>query len=87
MKWTDPEIETVLCGSSNRGSKTFGKWEAESLEIAYDSVDYVSLHQYYDNKTDDVQSFLAKTLELDEFIYSIICTCDYVKAKKRSKKQ
>lgn len=86
MKWTDPEIETVLCGSSNRGSKTFGKWEAESLEIAYDSVDYVSLHQYYDNKTDDVQSFLAKTLELDEFIYSIICTCDYVKAKKRSKK-
>lgn len=86
MKWTDPSIETVLCGSSSRNSKTFGQWEAESLDIAYDSVDYVSLHQYYDNKTDDVQSFLAKTLELDEFIYSVICTCDYVKAKKRSNK-
>lgn len=86
MKWTDPSIETVLCGSSNRGSKTFGKWEEESLDIAYDSVDYVSLHQYYDNKTDDIQSFLAKTLELDEFIRSVICVCDYVKAKKRSKK-
>lgn len=66
--------------------KTFGKWEEESLDVAYDSIDYVSLHQYYDNKTDDVQSFLAKTLELDEFIYSVICTCDYVKAKKRSNK-
>ena len=76
----------MLCGSSSRNSKTFGEWEVQSLDIAYDSVDYVSLHQYYDNKTDDVQSFLAKTLELDEFIYSVICACDYVKAKKRSKK-
>ncbi len=86
MKWTSPGIETVLCGSSSRSSRTFGTWETESLDIAYDSVDYVSLHQYYDNRPDDVQSFLAKTLELDEFIYSVICACDYVKSKKRSKK-
>ncbi len=86
MKWTDPSIETILCGSSSRASKTFGSWEQESLEIAYDSIDYVSLHQYYANRSDDIQSFLAKTLELDEFIYSVICICDYVKAKKRSNK-
>ena len=86
MKWTDGSIETVLCGSSSRNSPTFGEWEAQSLEIAYDNIDYVSLHQYYDNKTDDTPSFLAKTLELEEFIYSVICVCDYVKAKKRSKK-
>lgn len=86
MKWTDDRIETVLCGSSSRNSPTFGSWEAESLDIAYDSIDYVSLHQYYENRADDTPSFLAKTLELDEFIYSVICICDYVKAKKRSKK-
>lgn len=86
MKWTDNSIETVLCGSSSRNSPTFGSWEAESLDIAYDSVDYVSLHQYYENRADDTPSFLAKSLELDEFIYSVICTCDYIKAKKRSKK-
>lgn len=86
MKWTDPSIETVLCGSSSRNSSTFGTWEVESLDIAYDSVDYVSLHQYYENRADDTPSFLAKSLELDEFIYSVICACDYVKAKKRSKK-
>lgn len=86
MKWTDNTIETVLCGSSSRNSPTFGAWEAESLDIAYDSIDYVSLHQYYENRADDTPSFLAKTLELEEFIYSVICTCDYVKAKKRSKK-
>lgn len=86
MKWTDDRIETVLCGSSSRNSPTFGQWEQTSLEIAYDSVDYVSLHQYYDNRNGDTASFLAKTLELEEFIYSVLCVCDYVKAKKRSKK-
>ncbi|MDD6728146.1 MAG: alpha-N-arabinofuranosidase [Eubacteriales bacterium] len=86
MKWTDDSIETVLCGSSSRNSPTFGEWEATSLDIAYDSVDYVSLHQYYGNHDDDTQSFLALTLELDEFIHSVLCVCDYIKAKKRTKK-
>ena len=86
MKWTDGSIETVLCGSSSRNSPTFGEWEAQSLDIAYDSIDYVSLHQYYENRAGDTPSFLAKTLELEEFIYSVICVCDYIKAKRRSKK-
>ncbi|MBE6773806.1 MAG: alpha-N-arabinofuranosidase [Ruminococcaceae bacterium] len=87
MKWVDPSIETVLCGSSSRYMNTFGQWEQKTLEIAYDNVDYVSLHQYYDNHRGDTASFLAKSLDLDDFIYSVICVCDYVKAKKRSKKQ
>ncbi|MCR5208493.1 MAG: alpha-N-arabinofuranosidase [Eubacterium sp.] len=86
MKWTDGSIETVLCGSSSRNSPTFGEWEAQSLELAYDNIDYVSLHQYYENRSGDTPSFLAKTLELEEFIYSVICVCDYIKAKKRTKK-
>lgn len=86
MKWTDNTIETVLCGSSSRHSKTFGEWEATSLDIAYDSVDYVSLHQYYGNQDKDTESFLAQTMELEEFIHSVLCVCDYIKAKKKSKK-
>lgn len=86
MKWTDDSIETVLCGSSSRNSPTFGEWEAASLDIAYDSVDYVSLHQYYGNRDGDTESFLAQTLELEEFIHTVICICDYIKAKKRSSK-
>ncbi len=86
MKWTDSSIETVLCGSSSRQMNTFGDWEATTLDIAYDSIDYVSLHQYYGNHSKDTASFLAKSLEFDDFIYSVICICDYIKAKKRSKK-
>lgn len=87
MKWVDGSIETVLCGSSSRYMNTFGEWEQKTLEIAYDNVDYVSLHQYYGNHSNDTPSFLAKSLDLDDFIYSVICVCDYVKAKRRSKKQ
>lgn len=87
MKWVDPSIETVLCGSSARNMCTFGEWEATTLDLAYDTVDYVSLHQYYGNHSNDLASFLAKSLELDDFIYSVICACDFVKAKKRTKKQ
>ena len=86
MKWVDPSIETVLCGSSSRGMHTFGKWETEALELAYDNVDYISLHQYYGNHSDDTPSFLAKSLEMEDFIYSVICAADYVKSFKRSKK-
>lgn len=86
MKWTDDSIETVLCGSSSWNSPTFAEWEAQSLDIAYDSVDFVSLHQYYGNHDGDTANYLALTVQLEDFIHSVISVCDYIKAKKRSKK-
>ena len=87
MKWTDPSIETIMCGSSNMRMKTFGEWEATTLDIAYDTVDYVSLHIYFDNRADDTASFLAKSMVMDDFIKTVVCVCDYIKGKKHSKKQ
>ncbi len=86
MKLIDPSIELVSCGSSNLEMPTFGKWESKTLECTYDHVDYVSLHQYYGNEADDTEDFLAKSDDMDEFIRSVISICDYVKAKKRGKK-
>ncbi|WP_333813724.1 alpha-N-arabinofuranosidase [Muricomes intestini] len=86
MKLIDPSIELVSCGSSNLEMPTFPKWESKTLECTYDLVDYVSLHQYYGNEADDTADFLAKSDDMDEFIRSVIATCDYVKAKKRGKK-
>lgn len=86
MKWVDPSIELVACGSSHIGMPTFGQWEATVLEHTYEHVDYISLHQYYGNPEHNTADFLAKTMDLDEFIKSVIATADYVKAKKRSKK-
>ncbi len=87
MKMIDPSIKLVSCGSSGIGMPTFPKWESTTLEHTYDYVDYVSMHQYYDNKASDTADFLAKSMDMDQFIESVVATCDYVKAKKRSKKK
>lgn len=49
-------------------------------------MDYISLHNYYGNAENDTEDFFAKTQDLERFIHTVISTCDYVKAKKRSKK-
>lgn len=87
MKWVDPSIELVVCGSSGYTMRTFGDWEYEVLSECYDHIDYVSLHRYYDNRNGDTGSFLAKSMELEEFIHSVAALCDAVKGKKHAKKQ
>lgn len=86
MKLIDPTIELVSCGSSFREMPTFPEWEAKTLDDTYDFVDYVSLHQYYGNEANDTADYLAKSDDMNEFIQTVISTCDYIKAKKRSKK-
>ena len=86
MKWVDPSIELVASGSSNLNMPTFAEWEATVLSEAYDTVDYMSLHQYYGNSENDTASFLARSDDMDEFIKKVVSVCDYVRAKERKKK-
>ncbi|MDF2613914.1 MAG: alpha-N-arabinofuranosidase [Clostridia bacterium] len=86
MKLIDPSIELVSCGSSNTAMPTFPEWEATTLEHTYDVADFISLHQYYGNRDNNTANFLALSMDMDHFIKTVISTCDYVKAKKRSKK-
>jgi len=86
MKMIDPSVKLVSCGSSFMYMPTFPEWEAVTLEHTYDYVDYISMHQYYGNRDNDTADYLAISMDMEQFIKSVIATCDYVKAKKRSKK-
>ena len=86
MKWTDPSIELVACGSSHGGMPTFGNWEIEVLDHLYEHINYVSLHQYFNNRDNDTPNFLASSLSMDSFIKTVAGICDLMKAKKKSKK-
>ena len=86
MKQMDPSIELVLCGSSHYNMPTFGDWELEVLNHAYENVDYISLHQYYGNHDGNTADFLGLSEHMDAFIKSVVSLCDAVKAKKHSKK-
>ena len=87
MRLVDPSIELVACGSSNSQMPTFPEWEATVLDHAYGLVDYISLHIYYRYEYDDLGTFLAQSLDMDAFIETVIATCDFVQAKKRTRKQ
>src|SRR5690606_34416682 len=54
---------------------------------AYDAVDYISCHAYYQERDGDVDSFLASAQDMEEFIDEVIATCDYVRAKRRATKR
>jgi len=87
MKWVDPSIELVACGSSALNMPTFGAWEYEMLDECYEHVDYVSIHRYYGNPTGDTPGFLARSMDMDDFIKSVVAICDAVGGKKHSKKK
>ena len=87
MKWVDPSIELVASGSSSSQMPTFGDWELTMLNECYDNIDYVSLHRYYGNPTGDTPGFLARSMDLDDFIHTVVSVCDAVKGKKHSKKR
>jgi alpha-N-arabinofuranosidase len=87
MRLIDSEIELVACGSSNSSMPTFGEWESTVLDLCYDTVDYISLHAYYEEKDTDPLTFLASAVNMDHFIESVISTADAVRARRRHKKR
>lgn len=86
MKWHDPTIQTVLCGSSNDRMPTYPEWDRVALELAWDQVDYLSIHYYAGNRDNDTTSYLASAIQLEEFVNTLEGTLRYVKAKQRSKR-
>lgn len=86
LKLFDSELELVVCGSSSNKMPTFPDWERSVLEECYENVDYISMHIYMDNKDNDLETYMASPMGMDDFIDVVSKTCDFVKSKKRSKK-
>ncbi len=87
FKRFDPSLELVACGSSNRTMPTFGRWERVTLEAAFDKVDHISAHAYYEPLDGDLVSYLACAEDMDRFIDSVVATADHVAALKGSEKR
>ncbi len=86
MKWTDPSIELVACGSAHINMPTFMEWERTVLRECYEHIDYISLHNYYGNPDNDTAAYLASSVEMDKFIKQVAAICDEVKFEKKSDK-
>ena len=90
MRYVDPSLKLIACGSSGPGMPTYLEWDREVLEQCYDYVDAISLHRYFDNTTEtggDSARFLALNLNLEKQISEVAAVCDVVEGHKRSSKR
>lgn len=81
----DKSLELIVCGSSNSDMKTYPEWERVVLENTYESIDHISLHMYFANRTKNTLNYLALNHKLDNYIATVASTINLVKANKRSK--
>lgn len=84
MRWHDPSIETVLCGSSHARMPSYPDWDRITLEIAWDYVNYHSMHYYATNYDDDTASYLALSAGFEKCVDTMAAVLRYVKARTRS---
>jgi alpha-N-arabinofuranosidase len=87
MKGVDPSIEFITCGSSGTGMSTYIQWDQKVLEYIGDLADYISLHSYVGNLTDDTPDYLAVTNAIDKQIEEVDAVCRFVQAQRRSSKR
>lgn len=90
MRYVDPSLKLVACGSSGPSMPTYLQWDQQVLEQCYDYVDAISLHRYFgnDGKTGgDSSRYLALNLEMERQIAQVAAVCDVVQARKRSPKK
>ncbi len=87
MRWLDPTLTLSACGSSHRQMPTYGTWEYDVLDLCFEQVDFMSLHTYFANKTDDVADYFTVVDQMDSFIKEVVAICDAVAAKRRSPKR
>src|SRR3984893_15668190 len=90
MRYVDPSLKLVACGSSGPFTSTYLEWDREVLEQCYDYVDALSLHRYFDNADEtggDSTKFLALNLSMERQIEEITAVCDMVRGHKRSPKK
>lgn len=84
IKLIDPEIKTTLVGSSAPDLPTYPVWERTVLDIAYEHVDYISLHRYYSHVEGGVSAYLAQYRDLSAYIETVRDIVAETKARKNS---
>lgn len=85
LRQLTPGAEMIVCGSSNDEMPTYPEWEREVLEECYENVDYISLHKYFGNSSQDTLNFFGKIEETGRYIQTIAGVIDFVKTKKRAR--
>ena len=86
MRWVDPTIKLIACGSSYDMLPTYLDWDRIMLTDLYDQVDYLSTHNYTMNAGQGTENYLASFKQLDDHIKNSVHVMNFVKDKNKFKK-
>jgi alpha-N-arabinofuranosidase len=91
MRYVDPSLKLIACGSSGPLMPTYLDWDREVLEQCYQYVDALSLHRYFGNIPQETggesSKYVALNLTMDRQIEETLAVCDMVQGRHRSLKQ
>jgi alpha-N-arabinofuranosidase len=69
MKWTDPNVKLIAAGASNFGTGVdWPGWNRTVLEYLKNHADYLAMHTYVGNPSNNFAEFLASSVDLDRRI-------------------
>jgi len=84
MRWQDPRVKLIVCGSSGTGMPAYPEWDRTVMELCWEQADYLSMHYYANNNANDLPSYLALTRQFEAHIDTLAGMLRYVKSKQRS---
>ena len=91
MRYVDPSLKLIACGSSGPFMPTYLEWDREVLEQCYQWVDGLSLHRYFGNTAEETggesSKYVALNLTMDRQIEETLAVCDMVQGRHHAPKQ
>jgi len=85
MKWVDPEIKLTVCGLSTWHGGT-PDWNRTVLGIVKDYADYISLHYYFGDRTNNYLEYMASMKEPENEIKQTEGIINEIRFKNRIEK-
>jgi alpha-N-arabinofuranosidase len=87
MRSLYPDLKLILCGSSGYDMPSFGTWDRRVLEYAFDEVDMISAHAYFDPEAVPPEEFLASAEGMALQIEAVLGIADDVARRRGSPKR
>jgi len=85
MKWVDPEIKLTVCGLSFWSSGT-AEWNRTVLSHLKEYADYISLHYYFGDRTNNYLEYMASMKEPENEIKQTEAVINEVRFKYKIEK-
>ncbi len=67
MKWTDPSIRLIACGSCMQNAED-ATWNRVVVEKLADICEYLSIHMYVNNNEGNYANYMGTTAHIERFI-------------------